>query len=96
MDPNACLYYARQPGVYSVLPPALLTLRLFSADEGGPVEPREIPHLGFQCRSSLTVHQRHAVVIGRRGTLSSGSCLYIRALGPPLTSRGLQRSGGKT
>jgi hypothetical protein len=60
-------------------------VRWFSADEGVQPSPGETPHGGFQCRFGLTVHWRHPAVIGRRGTPSSGGCLYVRASGPALT-----------
>jgi hypothetical protein len=91
--PNACLCYLSQPGVYSGHPKPHSLCDGSQPMGGGPVEPWGIPHRCFQCRSNLAVHRRHPVVVGRRGTLSSSGCLYVRASRWTLTARGLWHSG---
>jgi hypothetical protein len=59
--------------------------KVFSANEGGTSVPQGILTAAFQCRSSFTVHWWHPVVIGRRGTLTSGGCLHVRDSGRTLT-----------
>jgi hypothetical protein len=81
MDPNACLCYPSQLEVYSDLPQALLTMPHFLSQWG------KCSLWGSWFRSSLAVHRQHPVVIGRRGTLSSSGCLYVRASGYTLTAQ---------
>jgi hypothetical protein len=81
MDPSACLCYPSQPGVTQTFPQVLLTMwGLLSQWRRHICAPGD-PHNRLQCRSSFTVHQRHPVVVRRRGTLPSGSCLHVRVSG---------------
>jgi hypothetical protein len=80
------LCYPSQPGVYSGLPQASLTMRCLLSWWGEFRGAPGNPHWGIltatlSCTSGLAVHRWHPVVVGRRGMLSSSGCLYVRALG---------------
>jgi hypothetical protein len=84
MDPNACLCYPSQPGVtQTFIQVSLMCVR--GATSCQPMREAYLHPRGSSQPPSVQVqfHSSPAdtMVIGRRGTLTSGSCLYIRVSG---------------